>query len=187
MRPDAQPSRVIHGELMALGGIVNSVKLIRCDCESQDKVSRWQMCLFLTVVKANCMSDWGEKVVWILKALLLQRDFVLGCGFTGCFLSTAARHFNKTKMFGRAVSFKRQQFLFHLNCLPQKRHLFLEERADSYSLSGSSVHSADQVKTISTKQGSVKISLIQNYECAPVGCTVLGVIYTLLSTVWVSC
>lgn len=90
-------------------------------------------------------------------------------------------------MFGRAVSFKRQQFLFHLNCFPQKRHLFLEERADSCSLSGSSVHSADQVKTISTKQGSVKISLIQNYECAPVGCTVLGVIYTLLSTVWVSC
>lgn len=181
MRPDAQPSRVIHGELMALGGIVNSVKLIRCDCESQDKVSRWQMCLFLTVVKANCMSDWGEKVVWILKALQLQRDFVLGCGFTGCFLSTAAR------LFGHAVSFKRQQFLFHFNCFPQKRHLFLEKRADSCSLSGSSVHSADLVRTISTEHWSVKRITIQNYECAPVGCTVLGVIYTLLSTVWVSC
>lgn len=146
MRPDAQPSRVSHGELMALGGIVNSVKLIRCDCESQDKVPRWQMCLFLAVVKANCMSDWGEKVVWILKALLLRRDFVLGCGFTGCFLSTAARYFDKTKMFGRAVSFRRQQFLFHFNCFPQKRQTLLEERADSCSLSGSSVHSADQVK-----------------------------------------
>lgn len=57
MRPDVQPPRVIRGGLMALGGIVNSVKLIRCDCESHDQVSLWRMCLFVTVVKANCMTD----------------------------------------------------------------------------------------------------------------------------------
>lgn len=57
MRLDVQPPQVIRGGLMALGGIVNSFKLIRCDCESHDQVSLWRMGLFVTVVKANCMTD----------------------------------------------------------------------------------------------------------------------------------
>lgn len=55
---------------MALGGTVNSVKLIRCDCESHDKVSLWQMCLFVTVIKANCMTGRREKVVWIFSYVI---------------------------------------------------------------------------------------------------------------------